>query len=344
MTAAAPATAAVPDAGGPGMPAVRRHAWLAFAAGLALFTGILGWYGAGEIARALATAGAGLLVLPLVHLVPLAADAMGWRRLLRRRPPVTTMVLARWIGESVNGLLPVLQIGGNLVKARVLAQRGVPGAEAGASVVVDVSLVMGTQVAFTLLGLGLLLGRLGGERLLPVTLLGLTLTAALLGGFVWAQRAGLFAAAARVLGALGRGGAIARLQDGAAAIDTAVRRLHRDRRALLGAAAWHAASWLLGVAEVLVALALLGHPTDVWTATLLESLGQAVRAAAFVVPGALGVQEGGLLMLGTLVGLDAPTALALSLTRRVRDLALGLPGLVAWQWSAARPARTQEER
>ena len=36
---------------------------------------------------------------------------------------------------------------------------------------------------------------------------------------------------------------------------------------------------------------------------MLESLGQAVRAGAFAVPGALGVQEGGYVMLGRVVGL-----------------------------------------
>ena len=32
------------------------------------------------------------------------------------------------------------------------------------------------------------------------------------------------------------------------------------------------------------------------------------------------------------VGIAAPQALALSLTRRIRELALGLPGLATWQW------------
>ena len=64
------------------------------------------------------------------------------------------MLWARWIGESVNGLLPVLQVGGNIVKASLLARTGVGGAVAGATVVVDVTLVMLTQVVFTVVGLG----------------------------------------------------------------------------------------------------------------------------------------------------------------------------------------------
>jgi len=316
--------------------ALRRTVWPAFALGLALFTGLLAWHGLAEVGRALAAGGLALLVVPFVHLVPMTADALGWRRLLVDRPRVRTMVFARWVGESVNGLLPALQIGGNVAKARVLMLRGIPGTRAGASVVVDVTLVMVTQMAFTLVGLSLLAVRLGGERLLPSAILGLGVMGLMLGGFVWAQRSGLFAGSVRALNALGGRGAGTALLGSAGALDAAIRRLHRDRRALLAAGAWHAASWLLGVSEVMVALAVLGHPVDLQSAVLLESLGQAIRAAAFVVPAALGVQEGGYLLLGATVGLAPDTALALSLTRRLRDLVLGLPGLVAWQWDAAR--------
>jgi hypothetical protein len=64
---------------------------------------------------------------------------------------------------------------------------------------------------------------------------------------------------------------------------------------------------------------------------MLESLIQAVRSAAFFMPGALGVQEGGLILLGAVVGLGPEVALALSLIKRIRELAVGLPALLAWQ-------------
>ena len=61
---------------------------------------------------------------------------------------------------------------------------------------------------------------------------------------------------------------------------------------------------------------LLGHPVTWVEALLLESLGQAIRGAAFAIPGALGVQEGGYLLLAPLAGLSSDTALALSLAKR----------------------------
>ena len=65
-------------------------------------------------------------------------------------------------------------------------------------------------------------------------------------------------------------------------------------------------------------------------ALLLESLGQAIRGAGFAVPGALGIQEGGYLLLAPVAGLPPDTALALSLAKRAREILLGLPGLLYW--------------
>jgi uncharacterized membrane protein YbhN (UPF0104 family) len=67
-------------------------------------------------------------------------------------------------------------------------------------------------------------------------------------------------------------------------------------------------------------------------AYILESLGSGVRAAAFIVPGALGALEASYVLFGALFGLPADTALVISLSKRVRELALGVPGLLAWHW------------
>lgn len=71
---------------------------------------------------------------------------------------------------------------------------------------------------------------------------------------------------------------------------------------------------------------------------MIEALSQAIKAAAFPVPSGLGVQEGGLVLVCGLFGIDAGTALALSLARRVPDVVLGLPALLVWQNLEARRA------
>lgn len=311
---------------------------LALAGGLALFLYLVVTQGIAEVATVLGAAGWGLLGVALFHLVPMAADTVGWRHLIppERRRSLATLLWARWVGEAVNGLLPVAQVGGDLVKARLLTQRGMSGVTAGASVVVDLTLASFTQVLFTLLGLGLLAAYLGGAGIVAAVLTGTAIMGLMLAGFYVAQRRGLFSGLVGILGRIVEGRDWQALVGGAAALDRAIAEIYCDRRALLAAGAWRLLGWIVGAGEVWLAMYILGHPVDLAQALLLESLGQAVRAAAFAVPGALGVQEGGFLVLGALLGLDPSLALALSLVKRVRELLLGVPGLIAWQIAEGR--------
>jgi putative membrane protein len=241
------------------------------------------------------------------------------------------MIRARWIGESINDLLPVLQMGGNVVKARLLVEQGVRVGRAGASVVVDVTLVVLTQILFTLLGLALLAPIIGRGKPLFVILVGAAILGILLGGFYAAQRRGLFSFIVRVSRRILGGPEWISVSSSASAIDAEILRLYGERRSLMASGCWHMLGWFLGIAEVWLALHLLGHPVDVRTALLFESLGQAIRTGAFAVPGALGIQEGGYVLVGGALGIEPGIALALSLSRRVRELLLGLPGLAVWQ-------------
>ena len=318
---------------------IPRVAYAGLVVGLALFTALLAAHGASEVAAALRAAGLGLLAVAAFHLLPMLGDALGWRRLLpgELRPALRTVLWARWIGESVNGMLPVLQVGGNIVKASALSRAGVGGALAGATVVVDVTLVMLTQVVFTVVGLALLLLDIGGHPLALPVAVGVVIMGSILAAFYAAQRQGVFGALGQLLVRVGRGRWADVINSGDA-IDASVGVLYRQRRTIAAASAWHLLSWLLGTGEVWLALWFLGHPVGLAEAIMLESLGQAVRAGAFAVPGALGVQEGGYVMLGRVVGLEPETALALSLAKRVRELVLGIPGLIAWQLDAATTA------
>ncbi len=313
-----------------------RAAYAGLAVGVALFAAVIAWQGIHDVTTALRRAGWWIIAIALLHLPSLGADALGWRSLIppRQQPRRRTMIRARWIGESINDLLPVLQMGGNVVKAWLLVGRGVQVGRAGASVVVDVTLVVLSQILFTLFGLSLLAPSLGCGRPLLVILVGAGVLTSLLGGFYAAQRRGLFSFVVRISRKILGGPEWTSASDGAATIDTEVLRLYGERRTLLASGCWHMLAWFLGIGEVWFALRLLGHPVDVRTALLFESLGQAIRTGAFAVPGALGIQEGGYVLVGGALGIQPGVALALSLARRVRELLLGLPGLVAWQGSA----------
>jgi uncharacterized membrane protein YbhN (UPF0104 family) len=87
----------------------------------------------------------------------------------------------------------------------------------------------------------------------------------------------------------------------------------------------------------------LGYHIGFGQAYVIESLAQAVRTAAFFVPGAVGVQEGGFVVVAALFGIPADAAISISLTKRVRELALGIPGLAWWQWREHSQRRLREK-
>lgn len=315
-----------------------------FAGGLTLLTALVVYLGVGEIARTLASAGIGLLWVSLFHLVPIAASALGWYAVLApvERPALRSVMSARWIAESINQLLPALHVGGNVVRARRLARSGVPGLLAGASVVVDITLHLFAQLFFTVLGLSLLLVCARGAGLDAGVVAGVILSALGAGAFYLVQRRRLISAAARLLRGVFRSADWSSLSEDAGAMDAWIDRLYRQPRALAVAEFWHVLSWLFGTGETWLALRFLGQPVDLTTALVIESLGEAVRTVAFPIPGALGVQEGGFVMLGGLFGLTPSVSVALSLAKRVRELGLGIPGLIIWQLERtgrARPRR-----
>jgi len=319
---------------------IKTNAYVFLIAGLGLFIVLIGYYGVADVGAALAVAGWGLIWVALFHLLVLVLLTVAWQALLDKEESLAfkTLLWVRWVGESIKGLLPVAQVGGDLVKARLAKHRGLPGDVAGASIVVELTVSVVTQIIFTAVGVGLLLGT-GVPKIVVPILISLGIMGFLVTCFYIVQRRGLFGGIAGTLNRFTGNRGLHSLVGGAAALDVAINRIYRNRSAVLYSSFYRLLGWIVGTGEVWLALYFLDVPTTLGNALLLESLGQAVRAAAFLIPGAVGVQEGGFLLLGGLVGLTPEVALALSLTKRVRVLLLGIPGLISWQVSEGRRLR-----
>jgi uncharacterized membrane protein YbhN (UPF0104 family) len=121
-------------------------------------------------------------------------------------------------------------------------------------------------------------------------------------------------------------------------IDRMTRRLWRVRGAIGGCFGWQLAGWMAGALEIWLALHFLGHSVSAAEALAIESLIQAISSAAFLVPGALGLQEAGFVGIALMLGLPAEVGAALAIARRVRDLVVFLPGLLGWAWAERRLA------
>ena len=300
-------------------------AWIAASAGLVV------------IARDVALAGWVLPLTGAVYLAQLYLSAQAWRACLGKQAVSPRYIFRlRWIREAINALLPVAQIGGQVVGAQLLARHGIRPALAVAGTILDLTLEATAQVLFTLAGMSVLLATRHDRAWLSVMGGGLALTAAGLAAFVVLQRAG----GLRLVEALMT--RLAARWPGTAA--WSLGGLHRtlmarqsDYRALLRAMILHTLSWSLGGIEVWLVLAALGHGVAALAALVIESLGMAARSAGFAEPGAVGVQEGGLVLVCSLFGVPAEAALALSVLKRLREAIVELPALVAWRTGAAQP-------
>ena len=285
------------------------------------------------VLRTIADVGGGLAIVVLIRGVLLAVCGLAWWCLLRGLAAVRVRVVLglRTVGEAVNVLLPVAAVGGDIVRARLLNFSGVSGGVAAASALADLLLQAAAQALFALIGVALLMQVAGGTELAPWAARGVGIAALALCGFYAVQRFGGARLIERGFDALAHRWP-ATAPGSAIRLHESVQAIYADRPAVAAAFSLHEFAWLLGALETWIALWLMGMPVNAPAALILESLSQALRAAAFPVPSGLGIQEGGFIALGGLFGIPPEAALALSFVKRVPDLAIGLPGLLAWYW------------
>ncbi len=268
---------------------------------------------------------AGFALYCAYSLVVLALLGAAWRAVAPDGGPVAAFAWARTVREGATDVLPFAQIGGLVVGGRVLTARGMPGDLVYASMIADMTTEMGSQAVFTLFGVAALVMALDGTfdrgGVLKLVLGGAGLALALLAAFAFGQQPML---------RLARRLAVRVLPASVASFDAAGARLAAIYRAPVGLAlsfALNLAAWVASGLGAWLALRLIGEHVAPWPVLAIEALIFAVRSIAFVVPGALGVQEGAYLLLAPLFGIDPGVAVALSLLKRARDLTIGLPAL-----------------
>jgi putative membrane protein len=347
------------------MSIIKHTGVAAWFIGIAAVVGLTIWSGADLVAQALASVGWGAALVVMVRVTTVGTAGVGWWLLFspssdaiipaqaiqrgnselcpsgsslsrgrtglgQARPALATCVGLRFVREGINTLLPMAQVGGDLIGARLLTFRGIAGPLAAANIIVDILLQAATQFQFAVIGLMALIVLEGDGPVARGAAVGLAVAAIALLGFYFAQRRGGQRIIAAILGRLAGDrkwhvlGTVDQVFENLSAI-------YADRRRLATSTIVHLVGWLIGTLEVFIALALMGHEVSVAQAVVIESLTHAVRGAAFAIPGALGAQEGGLLVLCAIFGIPAEDALAVSLLKRVADVAVGVPGLVGWQ-------------
>jgi putative membrane protein len=311
---------------------VRRAVILAALAGLALSAGIIVWVGFDKIAGAFARIGwRGLLAMCATYLPTIGILAAAWLVLDARARPREwfTLYFARIVRDASGELLPFSSLGGFVFGARAAILGGMEPAMAISTTVVDVTAEFISQLGFAAIGIALLLHRpaapLESQQLLTSAFLGLGAGGIGAAAFIIFQhRASGFIerqVAKRAPAALAQ----------TSAVTASVHALYERPLRLIFSAALHFSGWVLGAVGVWAGLWLGGFHTSVRTIVGLESLVYVVRTVTFAAPMGLGVIETAYAVVGPMFGLQPEFAVALSLIKRLRDVAVGLPALGLWQ-------------
>ncbi|MCL2469857.1 MAG: flippase-like domain-containing protein [Alphaproteobacteria bacterium] len=299
-----------------------------------------GWQ---EVFSALQEAGwKGVLIPALFHLIPMLACVLGWQALWPGKTRASKMFFfyTLWLRSSINNLMPVARIGGEVVAVRIMIKHGLRKAPSIACTVVETTLSALAQFAFVLLGvfsfLFYMAGKHGADSHIGWKLfIGLALSLPFLGAFLYIQKVGIFTLFEKFFTFFLKD-KWKSLSAGAARLDRSVRLMYKRKNTACYCFVMQFLSWALCAVELWLVLYFLGHPLSLAECLMLEALIQGVWGAAFMVPAALGVQEAAFVFFGAMFGLPLEMALALAVLRRCRDIILYVPGLIAWQLQEGR--------
>jgi glycosyltransferase 2 family protein len=312
--------------------------------GVVLLCYLLMRVGLGAVLTAAASVGwAGFGLFCLAASLVLVAVGVAWGVLLPRSSGLGSLVFvwARMVREAASDVLPFSQIGGMALGVRAAILHGVPSRLAWASMIVDVTMEMLTQIAY--LALGILFIWMNTPHTALTKAVTTAFSAVLLlalsagGAFLGVQRYGHHWVATRVLSRVFSGASVY-----TTAIAAALDEIYRSRARVAISLGVHFLGWLANAGCTWIAFRLVGAPVNLVLVMAVESLIYASRSAGFLIPSALGVQEAAYTVLAPMLGVGTELALAVSLLKRARDLAIGIPVLLIWHAFEGRRALVAE--
>jgi uncharacterized protein (TIRG00374 family) len=293
---------------------------LLLAAGLGVVAYLVAQTGVSTVAAAFHTLSWWLfLVVVFPTSLVMVLATLAWRATLPRAPGSLRRLLGvRMAGEALNLVTPTASVGGDPVKA-LLLRPAVPLGEGLASVVADKTTGVIAQTLLLLVAVAGASAASMGTAALRAAMVGLlALQILCVGGFLAAQLSGAAGFGGRLLARSGLGRAVGAQMLG---LDGALRSLYlRQTRRILVSVACHLLAFAASTVEVYLVLRLLEIPASLATALLIGAFGTALKFVSFMIPGSLGVLEGGNAAIFAAFGLGGAAGLTYTLVRRLREI------------------------
>jgi putative membrane protein len=283
--------------------------------------------------------GTGILwvLLPL-HALIVGLDAAAWGHLVYaapvgRRASRLFLMWSALVRDAVGNLMPLSKLGGDAVGVRLLFARIRHLPFAVASIAAELGVRAIALSVYWSIGLALALedsnvidrNFLTAGSIVIVIVGSAVAGALLLRGFQPGTRPAFLKASRTPQWMQSLHGRFARVR-------ICLRQLSAQRDRLRDACVLQLAALVLGTLESLLILDDLGHAVPWRVAFILESLVQGTRTLFGFIPAGIGVQELGLAFAATAYGITPETGLAISVIKRLRELLLGLPFLMSWQY------------
>lgn len=314
-------------------------------AGTILFFVLLYRIGAGKVWENLWLMGWGFVPVLGQEIVAITLNTRGWRwSFPPPRPAIrsATLIGARLAGDAINNLTPTATVGGEVIRVRMVEGQVEP-TNAWASVAIARISHSTAQILFIVIGVLIV----WGEVPLPQSIrkgfyIFLSLLSLGVGLAVLLQRRGMFVTLAAVARRIGIR-LPSRFMSGLTELDTQVVRFYQQPSAFLFSTSSFFFGWVMGVVEVRLILHFLGVEGGWHAAIMIEVLAQALDAALFFVPARAGTQEGGIVLIFTLLGLPPAKGLAMAIIRRLRQLFWALMGLIVLSRHRAQLRRVAQE-
>jgi uncharacterized protein (TIRG00374 family) len=296
-----------------------------------LTLGLIVWHiGPGNIYDAAAQLGpVALLVMLIPSVIMYVVEAYGWKVSLgpsAKEIPFWRVLAIRTAGEAVNMTTPAGYVGGEPLKAHLLRKYHVPMEEAFTSVIIAKTTMTIAEVLFVLLGIALGVWLLGGNessgQTLPAALLSVGLLAFVTAAFVFVQRQGLFTWILEFLRKIGlRIAYLEAREEQLRSLDRAILGFYRHKRpAFCASTGLFFLGWLAEALEVYVIIWYLGGPAMALSAISIGALSVFIKSSTFFIPGSLGAQDGGNLLLLEAFGYSDVAGITFALLRRFREL------------------------
>ncbi|MDC3091080.1 lysylphosphatidylglycerol synthase domain-containing protein [Rickettsiales bacterium] len=276
-----------------------------------------------------------LFLLIFAHIPTLYFDALSWKMLMKRNYlGIYWCFIITWISQTGGKVMPTGNVTGEFIRMYLSVKKGMKLSEASSTVIGDLALAAFSLLIMSVFSLMIVIFSnqefsivKGENKYLGFSILFLIL-ASIIFCIMIRKRVlkFLIRKSSKFITLKLKKNIISNLIK----FDFELYLLSYRLKTVFFALIVRAMGWIGGALEIFIFLLIIGVNINIMDVVIIESFTAIMRAMAFFIPAGLGVQEFAFVLVGNFVGLTSPIAFAVAIGRRIREILVGIPALIAW--------------